>query len=308
MKKWTLLSSLVLLLLLLVSALCVDVFIPSTLTVTRVAPLRCRAVAAFSLLSDESKWKAWWPEPSPRAGFHIRKLSYQTMDIAIRQGEYALDSRMSVLPLGNQDSSVLHWETQLHCGWNPAARVRAWREASRLAGTMDEILLHASEFLGKQENIYGITIQETTNYDTLLVATRTVRPGLPTNEDIYSQIRRLRKYIQEAHVPETGFPMVNVTPMEEEPGAYRLMVALPTGGMVESSGDFSFMRLIPGKYLVTDVKGGPFTVAMALASMKDYIRDYQRTVMAIPFQSLVTDRMREPDSTRWVTRIYYPVM
>jgi len=68
------------------------------------------------------------------------------------------------------------------------------------------------------------------------------------------------------------------------------------------------MRLVPGKYLTTEVTGGPGSVAAALSGLKDYIRDYQRTIMAIPFQSLVTDRMQVTDTTRWVTRIYYPIL
>jgi hypothetical protein len=86
------------------------------------------------------------------------------------------------------------------------------------------------------------------------------------------------------------------------------MVAIPVGSRMMSEGDFLFSRLVPGKFLFTEVKGGPAAVDRALSGIKDYIRDYQRTVMAVPFQSLVTDRMQEPDSTRWVTRIYYPVM
>jgi hypothetical protein len=29
--------------------------------------------------------------------------------------------------------------------------------------------------------------------------------------------------------------------------------------------------------------------------------------MAIPYQSLVTDRMKEPDTMKWLTRLYVPV-
>src|SRR5579859_2761796 len=104
---------------LLLSALCVEIFIPSTLTITRTVPARCKAEAAFAVLSEETRWQAWWPDSTLRAGFHIQGLAYQTINIAIRQGEQVLDSRMSLLPLGNQDSLLLHWETQLHCGWNP---------------------------------------------------------------------------------------------------------------------------------------------------------------------------------------------
>jgi len=118
--------------------------------------------------------------------------------------------------------------------------------------------------------------------------------------------------VQTNMVPDANImdhiPMVNIMPLEDRPGTYRLMVAIPVSTAIGSKGDVSFMRLIPGRYLITDVNGGPATVDRALAALKDFIRDHQRTVMAIPFQSLITNRMQEPDSSKWVTRIYYPVM
>jgi hypothetical protein len=38
-----------------------------------------------------------------------------------------------------------------------------------------------------------------------------------------------------------------------------------------------------------------------------YIQDYHRTLMALPFQQLITDRSAEPDTTRWITDIYVPL-
>jgi hypothetical protein len=42
--------------------------------------------------------------------------------------------------------------------------------------------------------------------------------------------------------------------------------------------------------------------------MELYISDHERVPPAIPFLSLVTNRMLEPDSSKWITLIYYPVM
>jgi hypothetical protein len=30
--------------------------------------------------------------------------------------------------------------------------------------------------------------------------------------------------------------------------------------------------------------------------------------MAIPFQSLITDRVKEPDTAKWITKLYAPVL
>jgi hypothetical protein len=58
---------------------------------------------------------------------------------------------------------------------------------------------------------------------------------------------------------------------------------------------------------MTEVRGGDYTVNQALEHLQEYMNDYQRATMAIPFQSWVTDRSAEKDTTKWVTKIYYPV-
>jgi hypothetical protein len=63
-----------------------------------------------------------------------------------------------------------------------------------------------------------------------------------------------------------------------------------------------------GNILITEVKGGPASIKKAFNEMETYITDYRRTAPAIPFQSLITDRSKEPDTSKWVTKIYYPVM
>ncbi|MBS1565351.1 MAG: hypothetical protein JST39_13240, partial [Bacteroidetes bacterium] len=68
-----------------------------------------------------------------------------------------------------------------------------------------------------------------------------------------------------------------------------------------------FRKMVPGAFMVTDVRGGDETVVYALSQMRLYFDDYKKTSMAIPFAALITDRQQEPDSSRWVTRIYAPV-
>jgi len=56
------------------------------------------------------------------------------------------------------------------------------------------------------------------------------------------------------------------------------------------------------------VRGGQGTVENALEQMQLYFDDYDKTSMAITFQYLVTDRIKESDTTKWITEIYAPVL
>ena len=54
--------------------------------------------------------------------------------------------------------------------------------------------------------------------------------------------------------------------------------------------------------------GGNQMIEQGLKQTEKYIRDYRRSIIALPFQSLETDRLKETDSTKWITKIYYPVV
>ena len=85
------------------------------------------------------------------------------------------------------------------------------------------------------------------------------------------------------------------------------MVAIPVSKSIPTNNNFLFKRMVPGKILVTEVKGGTYTTGEALKQLEIYRSDNHLRSPAIPFESLVTDRSREPDTSKWVTKIYYPV-
>ena len=89
---------------------------------------------------------------------------------------------------------------------------------------------------------------------------------------------------------------------------YRVMVALPINKIVSVQEPISFIQMTRGNFMITKVQGGLATVQNALQQMQLYFDDYDKTPMAITFQYLVTDRIKEIDTTKWVTEIYAPVL
>jgi hypothetical protein len=100
--------------------------------------------------------------------------------------------------------------------------------------------------------------------------------------------------------------MLNVAKIDGK--RFRIMVAIPVNKALQDNDPFAFKRMVPGNILVTTVKGGRYTIEKAFAEMELYIKDNELTPPAIPFESMVTDRSKEPDTSKWVTRIYYPIL
>ena len=85
------------------------------------------------------------------------------------------------------------------------------------------------------------------------------------------------------------------------------MVALPINKAVNNEGDFLFKQMVKGNTLVAEVNGGRATINNGLKALEQFKSDYQFTSPAISFELMITDRRAERDTSKWVTRLYYPV-
>jgi hypothetical protein len=85
------------------------------------------------------------------------------------------------------------------------------------------------------------------------------------------------------------------------------MVAIPLLKDIPSSEEFTIKKMILGNILETIVIGDRQTITNGFESLKNYASDYRKLAPAIPFQSLLTNRLQEKDSTKWKTRLSYPV-
>ncbi|MBC7872958.1 MAG: GyrI-like domain-containing protein, partial [Ferruginibacter sp.] len=131
--------------------------------------------------------------------------------------------------------------------------------------------------------------------------------GHPTINDIYGLVDELNAYIKQKGAAGTGNPMLNI--FTKDSITYLLKVAIPVNKKLPPSGNMSYRWMLGGgNILITSVKGGDDEIQKAFFQIQQYISDYKRVAPAIPFQSLVTDRRNEPDSSKWITWIYYPVM
>ena len=312
MKKLTFL----LLLMVVLAIAAIYYLIPDTLTITETAKINCVADAAFRTLSNENTWSKWWPgqiKPSTEgpARFQLNTTVYtahqkmmNNFGLLINYNGDTIDSHMSLLNLPN-DSCLIKWQCSLTAGRNPFQRIKTYREALALKENMHTVIVAAQTFLDRFDNIYGFTLKEASTKDTALITTKSFSASYPSTAFVYSLIDKLRVFCQKGSGIITGIPMLNVTPVDT--AGYQVMVALPVERYLATGGDIKSQKMIPGRFIITDVTGGPHTIKQIHLQLLNYFRDYHRTSMAIPFEYLVTDRLKETDTSKWITRIYSPV-
>jgi hypothetical protein len=160
-------------------------------------------------------------------------------------------------------------------------------------------------FVEKQVNVYGVNFYETMSHDSTLVVTKSTYSNYPSTTQVYNLISELKKYIADEGAKENNFPMLNVKRLNE--AEFETMVAISVNKYLPGNNKIFSRRFVPWKMQAADVIGGSYTVEDALKQMKIYMNDYQKRAMALPFQSLVTDRSKQPDTLKWITRIYTPI-
>ncbi len=290
----------------------VYVFIPNIIKLTSSIAIKAARPAIFRTLPDKKQLIKWWPGEINNDSIHFNNFYYRInsgnlslLTISIKGENADMASSLVLIEILN-DSTQMEWIGSMATSYNPVKRVNAYLKAKQIGRDMNTILQKMKPFFRDTKNIYGFEIKEELVADSLLIATSASCKGFPTTQFIYSLIDKLSNYAATNSSMESGYPMLNVTTADSI--FFDVKVAIPTNKLLPGSGDIKQKRMLGrGNILVTEVKGGIGITMNAFEQIQRYADDYQRETPAIPFFSLITDRRKEPDSGKWVTKIYLPV-
>lgn len=310
MKKW--IVGFGVLLLLLVGA--EFYFIPSRLHVAASGYAGCNARPAAILLLDTAQWQRWWPahQQNVRAyelngyQFSISGKSPYAADIIIRKAAGIEVKSVASIILYKNDTTGIEWQCEIISNANPIKRFQNYLLATDIKKCMDHLLTSFIRYSNEEKHIYGVKIEREKFRDTFMISSQTLLPAYPDYSVVYGQIEKLQSYAASHGATPVNPPMLNIDGADST--GYVLKLAVPISKEIPSNDAFRFRFMIQGNTLKSTVKGGTRSVQNAIDQMRLYIGDFHLSSPAIPFESMVTDRNQEKDSSKWVTNIYYPVM
>jgi len=308
---------LALILILLLSCIGLVIFIPAQLEVSQLTNIGCMVNGANRALQDENKWQRWWPKNAKEGNnslneYHyngynyavIKKL-YNRFEVQTKASEKSYTGTITLLPFSNDSVHVL-WNYVIPTSANPFNKISEYWKARKFRKNAEAILSSLKQFLEKTENVYGIKISSTSTDKIYLAATTSIFPRYPDPADIYQMIEKLRDEISRQQLRETGRPMINNTALDST--RFETMVAIPVDTIIHETKDINMRRIVTIKALVATVKGGPGKIQEALAQLNQYAIDHKLFSPAIPYETIVTERWKEPDTSKWVTTIYQPLL
>lgn len=316
MKRLVLILSSVCLLIL----ISVYLIIPSKLYLSKTIHIETSEANARKFITTKKEWNGWWPGSSQKKPvnahsnnkpfkyggyeYHIKKITYSAVELDLKKNESTVNSMMVFSSISNYSIKIV-WHLEMKTSFNPVKRIVQYQRAKIMRQNMAGILQHLKGFLEDEKNTYGIDIKLSKVKDSLLATTSFTSSKFPATAVVYDRITHLKKYIKKNGAKETNYPMLNIS--KPEGRDYEVMVAIPVNEVVKSDADISINRMVLGNILVTQVKGGRSTITKAFDQLKNFANDNRFISPAMPFESIITNRITEPDSSKWVTKIYYPI-
>ncbi len=292
--------------------LLIYVFIPRQLTITQVVQGKIPAVRAQDFFTQKTLARKWMPGNETDSCFCSNNTCFCFIDngtntVAVRTllnkeqlFGYVYINRLSF------DSAAISWTMKLPAaGSGPLARVRNYFAARKLKNSFRHYLEQLLRFSGNDSLLYGMRPVIERVADTLSLSQKKQFSHYPTVTEINDMLNELNVYITAAGANVVRPAMLHVLQTDKE--QYEAMVALPINKPVSDKGNFILKRMPPGRIIAVTVQGGMYTINRQLAELEHYKTDNQLTAPAIPFQSMITNRAAEPDTLKWVTRLYYPV-
>lgn len=287
----------------------VYLFIPGKKQTSVSATIRAALPGVFRSLSSDHSWKAFWPGDTLfKLGdntFILKEQLYNVIGVDINTPDRSITSTLNLIPI-QSDLLTIQWNFEQINSSNPFRRFVQYRKALALEKDLHRLVERIKEFMEQPKNIYGFNIKQIHVTDSVLITTRRSLDHEPRLTDVNDMIQSLKKYITENIAVEKNFPMLNVLRIDSS--RYEVMTAIPVDRELPLTKEFAPKFLLKGgNILETEVQGGPYTIATGMAELENFKNDYKFAAPAIAYQLLVTDRLLEKDTAKWVTRLYYPI-
>lgn len=300
-----------------VSIVLIYAFVPGSVALRQDRKVSVNAKAFARVFPDETQWRKWWPGSVEGAGsaptfrlnktvFTVHQKRWSSVVIQIEANGQRLLSELRFIPVDATAVNLL-WEGKAVTSNDPVLRVKKFLGMEAVQRDMATVIASIQAYYGTEKNLYGLAIEKTLVKDSALIATTVETEGYPSAQTIYGLVDKLQAYAVQKGAQQTGLPMLNV--FTQDSVRFKTQVAVPVNKKLPDQGGIGYRWMLGGgNILVAEVTGGPHTINNAFAQMDLYIQDNRRTPPAIAFQSLVTNRRQQPDTARWVTKLYWPVM
>jgi predicted transcriptional regulator YdeE len=296
----------------LVISFCVVKLLPTTKTVSETVDVYCPIDALNRNISDTTNWNKWWPGKklsNANYSFDDKEIAIKTFLLngftaQTQSGGKQIKIDLRALTISSYTSQI-NLTTEYEFSSNVITKLIQYLSLLKDKSAFAEFLHQIQTVFSSIEKTYGFTIERQKVPNSSYISVKNSFNHYPTTEEIYSMLQKLEKYIELQNSKVTNSPILNIhTDNNKE---YEAMVAIATDRDLPSNNKYFLKNMMLGNIMVAEVKGDRKKIDECIQAMKYYISDYRKSTPAIYFERLITNRLTEKDSTRWVTTVNFPI-
>ncbi len=287
--------------------------LPSEQKITHSVTVDCPVEAPTRLVSNPAKWIAWWP------GAQLNDTAYTSGQTLFKIQKVLLNGFQANTERGSLQGSVdfnffmgANGGTQFNIigayrlSPNPFKRVLEYMSLVDTKNTLRDFIQQIEANFSDVEKVYGWKIEKKQLVHTAYISLKQPFDHQPSVLEIDSLVQEVKQYIAAQQGKEVDAPIMNVYRGEASP--FEAMVAIATDRELPSTNRFLLKNMVRNGYvMVAEVKGGLQLVDSCKKELENYVLDYRKSSPAIPFQQMISDRIKEKDSSKWITKLFYPV-
>lgn len=271
------------------------------------------AAGVTRMITDTEKFTDWWPgEIQTDSSFTLGKQIIRIREaylnnIALSSERKGVRSEISISVSGEtKSSSDIIINVTSRFSENPFRRMFQYLSLPAIRSEHKNMALKLKGFFSDPEKVYGYRIENQLVKEASLISVRQEFDHDPSTIEIYALIDELSSYILKQGAKEIGLPMLNVFVVDGS--RFQAMVAIATDRDLPATDRYTLKKmLLNGNILVAEVHGGKYAIDACMQAVEHYVKDHNKMSPAMPFQRIITNRMTEKDTSKWITTINYPV-
>lgn len=264
------------------------------------------------VIVNKGDWSRWWPGEMvndstityKEATFNIKTILLNGFELSGRLDNQPVNFSFQSIATYNAETAITMTAT-VSLSNNPFSKVFQKIWAGGTAKIMNELFNNISTALSDVKKVYGYDIKLGKVPNSSYVSTSKYFDHQPGMEEVYALIKEIEDYVIAENGKVVNDPILNIS--KEGESKYMVMVALATDRDLPTKGKFLLKQMMLGNIVVSQVKGGPSAIQKCRQAVQYYVNDYRKVSPAISFERLLTNRVTEKDSTKWLTTINYPV-
>ncbi|MCQ6958064.1 hypothetical protein [Mucilaginibacter aquariorum] len=289
--------------------------IPQKIKTTNVIEIDAADVNIAKFLVNKRQWNKWWPGQHNTADsihfsyngadYVLQESTNSAMKTLIKIGDIELSSQLLYATTGEGMSEVT-WVTEMQSSINPIKRIAEFVKIKHVTKDIDTLLTGFKKFMQTDTNVYGIAVKISKIKNPTVLASTIHTNDYPSPVVIYNIVNNLKKQVSAQNAIVADSPMLNVHANEGD--GYQVMVAIPINKTITAGPNTIINQLVMGGNLLeTTVKGGKNTILNAFTQLKHYQKDHRLISPAMPYELLITNRLAEKDTAKWVTKVFWPI-